>query len=95
MDKYKAQLIVKGFAQKNGIDFLKTYTLVGKFAFMKTLLALGVIYNKEIHQMDVKGVFLNGELIKDMHKKQLNRYKLYYKRNLVYKSKGVYGLKQA
>ncbi len=28
MDKYKTQLVVKGFAQRSGIDFLKTYTLV-------------------------------------------------------------------
>lgn len=90
MDKYKTQLVVKGFAQRSGIDFLKTYTLVVKFAFMKTLLVLGVICNREIHQMDVKGVFLNGELIKNMHNKQLDKYKLFYKGNLVYKSKEVY-----
>ncbi len=90
MDKYKAQLVVKGFAQRSGIDFPKTHILVAKFAFMKTLLVLGVICNREIHQMDVKGVFLSGELTKDMHKKQLDGYKNFNKRNLVYKSKEVY-----
>ncbi len=28
MDQYKTQLAVKGFAQRSGIDFFKTYTLV-------------------------------------------------------------------
>jgi hypothetical protein len=66
VDKYKAQLVVKGFAQRNDIDFSRTYTLVAKFAFMKTLLAFGVICNREIHEMDVKGVFLNDGLTKDI-----------------------------
>lgn len=90
MDKYKAQLVVKGFPQRNDIDFSKTYTLVAKFAFMKTLLAFGVICNREFHQMDVKGVFLNDELTKNMYKKKLDGYKLFDKINLVYKFKEVY-----
>jgi hypothetical protein len=30
VDKYKGQLVVKGFAQRNGIDFSKTYNLVAQ-----------------------------------------------------------------
>jgi hypothetical protein len=45
MDKYKAQLIAKGFAQTNGIDFFKTYTSIAKFAPIITQLAFGMICN--------------------------------------------------
>jgi hypothetical protein len=51
---------------------------------MKTLLAFGVIHNREIHQMDMKGIFLNGELTKDMYRKKLDKI------NLVYKLKEMY-----
>jgi hypothetical protein len=42
----------------------------------KTLLTFGAIYNWEVHQMDVKGVFLNGKLIKDVYMEQLDECKV-------------------
>lgn len=42
---------------------------------IKTLLTSGAICNWEIHQMDVKGVFLNGKLIEDVYMEQLDKSK--------------------
>jgi hypothetical protein len=39
---------------------------------IKTLLTFGSICNWEIHQMDVKGVFLSGKLIEDVYMEQLD-----------------------
>ncbi len=83
MDKYKAQLIAKGFAQTNGIDFFKTYTSIAKFAPIITQLAFGMICNQENHQINVKEDFQNGKLTKDIYMKQLDGYKAFNKRNLV------------
>jgi hypothetical protein len=45
MDKYKAQLIAKGFVQTNGIEFFLIYTSIAKFPSIITLLAFGMICN--------------------------------------------------
>jgi hypothetical protein len=45
MDKYNAQLVAKGFAQTNGINFSRTYTLIVKFTLIITLLAFRMICN--------------------------------------------------
>jgi hypothetical protein len=35
------------------------------------LIAIAALYNPEIHQMDVKTVFLNGELDEEIYMEQL------------------------
>ena len=62
IDKYKARLAVKGFRQKKGLDYFDTYSPVTRITSIRMLIALAVIYGLEIHQMDVKTAFLNGEL---------------------------------
>jgi DNA polymerase zeta len=59
--------VAKGFSQIHGIDFDKTYVPVAKFVLIKTMLALGAILDFEIHQMDVKCAFLNGELSEEVY----------------------------
>ncbi len=62
-------MVVKGFAHTKIVDFLETFVLVAKFAFIKTLLAFVAISNFEIHQMDVKNDFLNGDPIENVYMK--------------------------
>ena len=64
IDKYRARLVNRGFDQKKGIDYLDTYSPVTKIAIIRTLIALPVIFNLVIHQIDVKTVFLNNDLEK-------------------------------
>ena len=61
IDKYKARLDVKGFRQKEGLDYFDTYSLQTMITSIQMLIALAAIYDLEIHQMDVKIVFINGE----------------------------------
>ena len=62
IDKYKARLVAKGFKQKEGLDFFDTYSPVTRITSIRVLIAIVALHNLEIHQMDVKTAFLNGEL---------------------------------
>nr|GEY20011.1 zinc finger, CCHC-type [Tanacetum cinerariifolium] len=62
IDKFKARLVIQGFRQKEGIDYLDTYAPVARITTIRLLLALAAIHNPVIHQMDVKTAFLNGDL---------------------------------
>ena len=62
INKYKAHLIVKGYTQRNGIDYEERFTLVMRFAFIRLIQAIVAHINLELFQMNVKTTFLNGEL---------------------------------
>jgi len=62
IDKYKARLVIKGFRQKQDLDYFDTYSPVTRITSIRMLIAIASILNLEIHQMDVKTAFLNGEL---------------------------------
>ena len=70
IDKYKARLVVKGFKQKEGLDFFDTYLPVTRITLILMLIALAAVYDFEIHQMDMKTAFLNGELEEEIYMEQ-------------------------
>jgi hypothetical protein len=96
VEKFKARLIAKGFKQKEGLDYFYTYALVARIATIRTLIALASIYNFEIHQMDVKTTFLNGELEEEIYMHQPEGFVMPNHEQKVCKLiKSLYGLKQA
>ncbi|GJT52821.1 gypsy type transposase [Tanacetum coccineum] len=70
IDKFKARLVIQGFRQKEGIDYFDTYAPIARITTIRLLLALVVIHNLVIHQMDVKTAFLNGDLEEEVYMKQ-------------------------
>ena len=96
VERYKARLVAKGFNQKEGIDYNETFAPVAKFCSIRALLALAAREDMEIHQMDVKTAFLNGDLDEDIYMKQPQGYVVDGKEDYVCKlHKALYGLKQA
>jgi hypothetical protein len=67
---YKAKLVARGFIQTFRVDYNETFTLIAKFVLIRCILALVAIEGMEIHQMDVKTTFLNGELEKEIYMEQ-------------------------
>nr|KAJ0223967.1 hypothetical protein LSAT_V11C200097950 [Lactuca sativa] len=96
INKYKAKLVIEGFRKKEGIDFFDTYAPVARISTIKLMLALAVIHKLVIHQMDVKTVFLNGDLDEEIDMKQLEGFLMPGNDHKVRKlKKSLYGLKKA
>jgi hypothetical protein len=68
---YRACLVVKGFTQIQGIDYDETFSPVAQFESLRLILALAMLEDWEIHQMDIKSVFLNGLLEEEIYMEQL------------------------
>ena len=58
IERYKARLVTKGFTQKHGIDYQKTFALVAKINSIWVLLSLVINANWPVYQLDVKNAFL-------------------------------------
>uniref|UniRef100_A0ACD5Y6T1 Uncharacterized protein n=1 Tax=Avena sativa TaxID=4498 RepID=A0ACD5Y6T1_AVESA len=60
--KYKARLVAKGYVQRQGIDFEEVFAPVARMETVKLLLAVAAQMGWQVHHLDVKSAFLNGEL---------------------------------
>ncbi|GJY34360.1 putative RNA-directed DNA polymerase [Tanacetum coccineum] len=70
IDKYKARLVIKGFRQRKGLDYFDTYSPVTRITSIRMILAIAALRNLEVHQMDVKTAFLNGDLEEEIYMNQ-------------------------
>ena len=94
--RYKARLVAKGYSQVAGVDFNETFAPVAKFTTIRTIVAIGAAMDLEMHQMEVKTAFLNGELEEDIYMNQPQGFVEEGKQHLVCKlKKSLYGLKQS
>lgn len=96
IDRYKAQLVAKGFDQRDGIDYSETFSPMIKPATVRAILALAIHYDWCIRQLDVSNTFLHGNLQEDVYMEQSRGFidsdHLEYVCKL---RKSLYGLKQA
>ena len=96
INKYKARLVIKGYKQKEGLDYFDTYSPVTRISSIRMLIAIAAIHNLEIHQMDVKTAFLNGDLDEEIYMEQPEGFMVPGQEKKVCRLvKSLYGLKQA
>ena len=69
VDRYKARLVARGFTHEYGIDYEETFTPVAQLSSVRTLIVVSVARKWPLFQMDVKNVFLNGELSEEVYMK--------------------------
>ena len=60
--RYKARLVVKGFAQKFGVDYVDTFAPTVRSSTLRVLLSFAAHEDMAIHQCDVKNAYLNSHL---------------------------------
>eukprot|EP01018_Ginkgo_biloba_P001301 Gb_29290 [translate_table: standard] len=95
IDKHKARLVEKGYTQKEGIDYEETFAPTTKMITIRLVLAIAAQLGWQVHQMDVKSAFLNGDLKEEVYMQQPEGFELKGKEKLVCKlNKPLYGLKQ-
>ncbi|KAL6315693.1 hypothetical protein AAG906_005785 [Vitis piasezkii] len=70
IERFKARLVAKGFTQKEGIDYRDTFSPISKKDSLRIIMALVAHFDLELHQMDVKTAFLNGNLDEDIYMEQ-------------------------
>jgi len=80
-----------------GLDFTEMFSLVARFMTLQISLALTAFLNLELHQIDIIGAYLQGDLDKEIYMKVPNRLaEKYGSRQEFWKlRKALYGLKQA
>jgi hypothetical protein len=94
--KYKARLIARRFVQREGIDFEEVFAPVACMESVRLLLALAASNGWEVHHLDVKSAFLNGDLAEDVFVKQAPGFVVPGAEHKVLRlRKALYGLRQA
>nr|GEV28930.1 retrovirus-related Pol polyprotein from transposon TNT 1-94 [Tanacetum cinerariifolium] len=96
VQKNKAQLVAKGYRQKEGIDFEELFAPVARIEAIRIYITNAAGKNMTIYQMDIKTEFLNGELKEEVYVSQPKGFVDPDHPTHVYRlKKALYGLKQA
>ena len=94
--KHKTRLVVKGYAQQYGLDYQEIFSPITRYDTIKFILAFASYSSWQIHQLDVKSIFMNGFLDKKIYVDQSDGFPVLGKEDQVYLlTKTLYGLKQA
>ena len=62
--------MIKGYMQTEDLDYFDSYCPMTRINSIRMMLAIATLRNLEVHQMDVKTTFLNGELDEEIYMEQ-------------------------
>ncbi|RVW57835.1 Retrovirus-related Pol polyprotein from transposon TNT 1-94 [Vitis vinifera] len=84
------------YSQREDIDFKETFSSVSTKDSFRVIMTIVAHFDLELHQMDVKTTFLNGDMDEDVYMEQPTGFTEVGKEDLVCKlNKSIYGLNQA
>ena len=96
--QYKARYVAKGFSQVHGVDYFDTYSPTTRFTSIRSLLQIATNEDLMIHQLDVKGAYLNADIDTDIYLEQPAGYIQTNEEGTAlacHLKKSLYGLKQS
>jgi ATP-binding cassette subfamily B (MDR/TAP) protein 1 len=94
--RYKVRLVVKGFQQKEGINYTDIFSLVVKLTTIRLVLSIVATKGLYLEQLDVKTAFLHGDLEEEIYMQQPEGFVEKGNEEMVCRlTKSLYGLKQA
>ena len=70
VEKYKDIFLAHGFSQVEGINYEDNFAPFARYSSIRSILALSMQMGWQIHQMDVKTVFLNGVIEEEVYIEQ-------------------------
>jgi len=70
VEKFKARLVVRGFTQNHGIDYLETFSPVARLSTVTSLIAVAANEKMNIFQFDVCSAFLYGSVTECIYMEQ-------------------------
>ena len=95
MERYKDHLVAKGFTLKEDTDYKETFSPISSKDSFRTIMALVAHFDLELHQMDVKTVFLNGDIEETIYMVQPENFVSGDLKSMICKlNKSIYGIKQ-
>ena len=93
VDRFKARCVARGFEQREGIDYTETFAATAGATTIRTFLTVSKMQGMNVHQIDIKTAFLNGEVDQEIYVRPPPPF---YSQGKVWKlKKALYGLKQA
>ena len=94
--KFKARIVTQGFLQVPGLDFTETFSSVARFMTLQIFLVLTTFLDLELHQVNVVGAYLQGDLDEEIYIKVPDELAEKYRnrQNFWRLRKALYGLKQ-
>ena len=70
LDRLKALLVSKGYTQQYDSDYYDTFSLVAKIVFVRLLLSMAAVLSWPLFQLDIKNVFLHGDIAEKVYMEQ-------------------------
>jgi hypothetical protein len=67
VDRYKSRLVVDGSIQIQGIDYSDSFAPVVKYTTLRIFLSICVVYNMQVHQLDVESAFIYAPLTEEVY----------------------------